>query len=169
MLLQMLLLWFFGWVIFHCIYTPHLLYPFLCWWTSGGFHVLTTVYTATINIWIHVSFQIMIFTRYMPRRRIAGSFISVQSLSHVQLFVIPWTAAHQASLFITNSRSLLKLISIESVMSYNHLIFVIPFSFHLQSFTASGSSKWVTSSHQVAKVLEFQHQSFHWIFRMDFP
>ena len=43
----------------------------------------------------------MIFTRYMPSRRIAGSFSSVQSLSHVQFFVIPWTAAHQASLFIT--------------------------------------------------------------------
>ena len=38
---------------------------------------------------------------------------SVQSLSHVQLFVIPWTAAHQASLSITNSQSLLKLMSIE--------------------------------------------------------
>ena len=44
-------------------------------------------------------------------------FSSVQSLSHVQLFVTPWTAAHQASLSITNSWSLLKLMSIESVMS----------------------------------------------------
>ena len=47
---------------------------------------------------------------------------SVQSLSHVWLFVAPWTAACQASLSITNSWSLLKLISIESVMSSNHLI-----------------------------------------------
>ena len=46
----------------------------------------------------------------------------VQSLSHVQLFVTPWTAARQASLSITNSRSLLKLMSIESVMPSNHLI-----------------------------------------------
>ena len=45
-----------------------------------------------------------------------------QSLSRVWLFVTPWTAAHQASLFITNSRSLLKLKSIESVMPSNHLI-----------------------------------------------
>ena len=51
---------------------------------------------------------------------------SVQSLSHVQLFVIPWTAAHQASLFITNSWSLLKLMSIESVMLSNHLILCCP-------------------------------------------
>jgi len=47
---------------------------------------------------------------------------SVQSLSRVQLFVTPWTAAHQASLSITNSQSLLKLMSIESVMPSNHLI-----------------------------------------------
>ena len=49
-------------------------------------------------------------------------FSSVQLLSHVQLFAIPWTAAHQASLSITNSRSLFKFISIESVMPSNHLI-----------------------------------------------
>ena len=51
---------------------------------------------------------------------------SVQSLSHVRLFVTPWTAAHQASLSITNSRSLLKLMSIESVMPSNHLILCCP-------------------------------------------
>ena len=49
-------------------------------------------------------------------------FSSVQSLSCVRLFVTSWTAAHQASLPITNSRSLLKLMSIESVMPSNHLI-----------------------------------------------
>ena len=49
-------------------------------------------------------------------------FISVQSLSHVRLFVTPWTAAHQASLSFTNSQSLLNLMSIESVMPSNHLI-----------------------------------------------
>ena len=47
---------------------------------------------------------------------------SVQLLSHVQLFMTPWTAAHQASLSITNSQSLLKFMSIESVMPSNHLI-----------------------------------------------
>ena len=49
-------------------------------------------------------------------------FSSVHSLSHVQLFAIPRTAAHQASLSITNSRSLLKLTSIESMKPSNHLI-----------------------------------------------
>ena len=53
-------------------------------------------------------------------------FSSVQSLSCVQLSATPWTAAHQASLFITNSRGLLKLISIESVMPSNHLIHCHP-------------------------------------------
>ena len=51
---------------------------------------------------------------------------SVQSLSHARLFATPWTAARQASLSITNSRSLLKLMSIESVMPSNHLILCHP-------------------------------------------
>ena len=48
--------------------------------------------------------------------------VSVQSLSHVWLFVTPWTAACQASLSITSSQSLLKLMSIKLVMAFNHLI-----------------------------------------------
>ena len=51
---------------------------------------------------------------------------SVQSLSHVWLFVTPWTAASQDSLSITNSQSLLKLMSIESVTPSNHLILCCP-------------------------------------------
>ena len=53
-------------------------------------------------------------------------FSSVQSLSRVQLFVTPWTAARQASLSFTNSQSSLKLMSIESVMPSNHLILCRP-------------------------------------------
>ena len=53
-------------------------------------------------------------------------FSSVQSLSRVRLFVTPWTAAHQASLCITNPRSLHKLIPIESVMPSSHLILCHP-------------------------------------------
>ena len=53
-------------------------------------------------------------------------FSSVQSLSHVRLLVTPWTAACQASLSITNSWSLLKLMSIESVMPSNYLILCHP-------------------------------------------
>ena len=61
---------------------------------------------------------------------------SVQSLGRVWLFVTQWTAARLASPSITNSQSLLKLMSIKLVMSYNHLIL---FSSCLQSFPASGS------------------------------
>ena len=64
--------------------------------------------------------------------------IVVQSLSCVQLFVIPWTAVHQASLSFT-IWSLLKLMSIESVMPSNHLVLCHPLSSCLQSFPVSGS------------------------------
>ena len=64
---------------------------------------------------------------------------SVQSLSRVRLFVTPWIAARQAFLSITNSRSLLKLMSVESVMPSSHLILSSPFSSCPQSFPASGS------------------------------
>ena len=55
-----------------------------------------------------------------------SQFSSVHSLSHIQLFVTPWMAARQVSLSITNSRNLLKLMSIESVMPSNHLILCYP-------------------------------------------
>ena len=78
-----------------------------------------------------------------------SAYQSVQSLSHVWLLATPWTTAHQASLFITNSQSLLKLISIESVMPSNHLILcralllllsIVPRfrSFQMSQFFASG-------------------------------
>ena len=89
-------------------------------------------------------------------------FCSVQSLSHVWLFVTPWTAAHQASLSITNSWSLLKLMLFKSVMPSNHL-FSHPLLFLPSIFpSVSFFPQWVSSLHQVAKVLELQlqHQSF---------
>ena len=65
---------------------------------------------------------------------------SVQSLCRVWLFAIPWTVAHQASLSITNSQSLLKLMSIELVMPSNHLILCCPLLLLPSVFpTASGS------------------------------
>ena len=68
-----------------------------------------------------------------------AQFSSVQSLSHVLLFATPWTAAHQASLSITISRSSLKLMSIKSVMPSSHLILCRPLSSCPQSLPASGS------------------------------
>ena len=66
-------------------------------------------------------------------------FSSVQLLSCVRLFATPWIVARQASLSITNSRSSLKLTSIESVMPSSHLISVVPFSSCPQSLQASES------------------------------
>ena len=64
--------------------------------------------------------------------------VVIQSLSHVRFFATPWTAARQASLSFTISWSLLKLLSIESVMPSNHLILCPPL-FLFQSFPVSGS------------------------------
>ena len=88
-------------------------------------------------------------------------FSSVQSLSRVWLFENPRTAARQASLSITNSQSLLKLMSIESVILSNHLFLCHPLLLP-SIFPASGSFPWVSSLHKVARVLELQlqHESF---------
>ena len=75
---------------------------------------------------------------FLPRDS-CQQFNSVQLLSHARLFATPWIAAHQASLSIPNSRSSLRLTSIESVMPSNHLILCCPFSSCPQSFPASGS------------------------------
>ena len=93
---------------------------------------------------------------------------SVQSLSHIWLFVTLWTAAHQASLSITNSWNLLKLMSIKLVMLSNHPILCHPFLLLPSIFPSIRVfSNESVLSHQVAKVLEFQLQH-HWLFRTDY-
>jgi len=88
--------------------------------------------------------------------------LSVQPLSHVRFFATLWTTALQASLSITNSWSLPKLMSLESMMPSNHLILSSPSPPALNLTQYQGLSKWVSSSNLVGKVLEFQlqHQSF---------
>ena len=83
-------------------------------------------------------YYILILKLKYPGGRNA-QFSSVQSLSHVWLFATPWIEACQASLSITNSRSSLRLTSIESVMPSNLSSSVVPFSSCPQSFPASGS------------------------------
>ena len=95
-------------------------------------------------------------------------FTSVQSFSHVRLFVTPRTTAFQASLSITNSQSSLKLMSMESVMPSNHLILCHPTSFALNLSQHQGLFPWVSALHQVAKVLKLQHQTIQRIFRVNF-
>ena len=93
-----------------------------------------------------------------------------QSLSHVWLFITAWTAARQASLSFPSSGACSNSCLLSQWYHSTISSSVIPFSSCLQSFPASGSFPWVSCSHQVAKVLEFQlqHQSFQWIFRTDF-
>ena len=85
-------------------------------------------------------------------------------------FVTPWTAPPQTSLSIINSQSLLKLMSIESVMPSHYLILYCPLLLPPSIFPNIRIFPNVSSLHQMAKVLEFQlqHQSFQWIFRTDF-
>ena len=84
--------------------------------------------------------------------------VIIQSLSHVQLYVTPWTVARQASLSSTISLSLLKLICIESVMPSNCLILCRPLFLPPSIFPSI--RVFTNESAQVATVLEFQLQLF---------
>ena len=93
--------------------------------------------------------------------------VVVQSLSRVQLFATPWTAAWQTFLSFTISQSLLKLMSIDAIQPF-HLLSSPSLALSLSQH--QGLFQWVSSSYREAKVLELQlqHQSFQWIFRVDF-
>ena len=84
--------------MFHCVDIPHLLYPFIFGWTRNCFPVVT----AAMNTEMHVSFQIRVFSRYMPRSRTAGSYSNLQkhiltvekemaTHSSILAWRIPWT------------------------------------------------------------------------------
>ena len=81
-------------------------------------------------------------------------------LSHVRLFATPWTAANQASWSFTISQSLLEFMFIESGMPSNHLILCRPLLFLPCLSQHQCLFQWVSSSHQVAKVLELQLSPF---------
>ena len=117
----------------------------------------TYTHTHTIYLTIHVSIYLSL-----------SSCCSVAQLCQPLCDPTDYTA-HQASLSLTISWSLLKLMSIESVMPSNHLILCHPLLLPPSIF--QDLFQWVSSLHQVAKVLELQHQhqSFQWIFRFDFP
>ena len=104
---------------------------------------------------------------------------SVQSLSLIRFFATPWTAARQASLSITNSQSLLKLMSIKSVMPSNHLILCRPFlllplilpTFRVLSNESVICIRWPSIGASVS-ALPIKNSSalqfFQWIFKTDF-
>ena len=133
---------------------------------NSEIHSLFIIYTS-----IQLNFIVFMYFPYLKNFRIQKQpkiiqqfkFSSVQSLSHVRLFVTPWTAAHRVSLSITSSWSLLKLMSIASVMPSNHLILCHSLLFLPSIFPSIKvfSSESVLRN-QVAKVLELQlqHESF---------
>ena len=110
------------------------------------------------------------FSPMFSSRSFIVLFSSVQWLSHVWLFASPWTAACQASLSITNSESTQTHVHrISDAIQPSHpLLSPSPPTFNLSQH--QGLFQRVASSHQMAKVLEFQlqHQSFQWTFRTDF-
>ena len=121
-----------------------------------------------LTTWLDI---ICVFARFYCSLLYSESSIVVQSLSRVQLFVTPWTAAHQASLSFTVSQSLLKLMCIASLCHPTILSSVTPFSSCPQSFPASGSfpmSQFFASGDQSIGASVSAHQSFQLIFRVDF-
>ena len=88
--------------------------------------------------WLSLSSSFQIYFHILKKKKKKLFLEFVQLFSHVQLFVTPWTVACQSSLYFIISRTLLKFMSIESVMPSNHIIPSCPL-FLLQSFPASGS------------------------------
>ena len=109
--------------------------------------------------------------RYPCQRVGRDKFSSVQSLSSVRLFVIPWTAACQASLSSPTPEIYSNSFPLQRWCHLTMSSSVVPFSSCLQSFPASGSFPMSQFFASGAQVLEFQlhHQSFQWIFRTNFP
>ena len=102
------------------------------------FHLLNRLFPIW---WELISGNKMNWVDYWHGVLAKASVSSVQSLSHIRLFVTPWTAARQASLSITNSQSLLKLMSIELVMPSNHLILCRPLLFPTSIFPSKIEGK----------------------------
>ena len=128
-------------------------------------------YSADVVVWTFLGLCVDPCVAWISRSGIAGLkmcvyvfWIVVQSLSCVWLFATPQTASCQASLSLTISWSLLKLMSFESVIPSHHLILCRP----LLLLSSVFPSIKVFSSELAAKVLELQLQSFQWIFGVDF-
>ena len=125
--------------------------------------LLVTLWNSAFR-WVYLSFSLLplaslLYSAIFKATSIQFSsvqFSSVQLLSHVQLFLTPLIAAHQASLSITNSRNLLKLMSIESMMPSKHLIFFHPLLLLPPIPPCIRVISNESTPHEVAKVLEFK-------------
>ena len=123
-----------------------------------------------LRIWVTLGYAKVtaFFTSRISQSLSYAHISSVQMLSRVWLFATPWTVAHQASLSITNSWSLPKLISIESVMPSNHLILCLPLRFlpsifpsirvfsMSQLFTSGGQRFEVSASNEHSGLITFR-------------
>ena len=98
---------------------------FPCWVPSSPPRLILHLIIITSHVYMFISSYVVV--------------VAVQSLGHVWLFVTQWTAAHQASLFLTISQNLSKFMFIESERPSNHLIPCHPLLLCLRSFPASGS------------------------------
>ena len=74
MLLQMACCSCYGWIVFHCVYMPHLPNSIVCQWTFRLFPYLGYLNRAVMNMWVHVSFSRKVLSRYTPRNGIARSY-----------------------------------------------------------------------------------------------
>ena len=133
------------------------------WTGASRFYASAGQNSSLLYLWIHLKQEGQFFVEDSAQARELHqhnlhcvAFSWVQSISRVRLLATLWTVACQVSLSITNPWSLLKLMSIELVMTSNHLILYSPFfpTFNLSQH--QGLFQWVSSLHQVAKVLEFQ-------------
>ena len=118
----------------------------------------------------HYTVALLFYHYYLWIKKGIIYFSSVQSLSHVWLFVIPWIAECQAFLSITSSQSWLTFVSIESVMPYNHLTLCHPLlllpSIFLSIRVFSNESALHIRWPKIG--IQLQHQPLQWIFRIDF-
>ena len=136
-------------------------------WPPGGNIEGVTQWTGVSTAWPR---KTLWFTTGPNIFTLLVFFSSVQSLSHVWLFAISWTAACQASLSITNSQESTQthVHQVDDAIQPSHpLSSPSPPALKLSQY--QGLFQWVSSSHEVAKVLEFQpqYQSFQWTPRTD--
>ena len=131
------------------------------------FYYVLLIFRVHVNVWQKTTKLCKAIILQLKKINLKNS--SVQSLSCVQVFAIPWTAAGQASMSITSSQTLPKLMSIESVMPSNHLILCHPLLLPPSIFPGI----MVFSSESVLRIrwpkywFQLQHQSFQWSLRTD--
>ena len=130
----------------------------LSWWNKKFVRLSLLPVLFTMVVWNQ--------TRNISAACLQGPVVVVQLLSRVQIFVTPWNAAHQAPLSSTISWRC--PLSQWCYLNVTSSVLSSPPALSLSQ--NQGLFQWVGSSHQVAKVLELQlqHQSFQWIFRVDF-